>query len=243
MNWTCEQTELLLTDYLDGLLQPEQQHAFDLHVNGCERCTPLVASVTHVVANLRALPELDTPPRLVYNILDATLGPRETVSGWAAFRAWVRGIASPRFAYGSLSVAATFLMLVTASGFNWKKPRIADLSPASIYRGTNRQVHLAYARSSKFVSDLRVVYEIQSKLRDSNDLPTSNEDTVPDSNRRKEPGRSDGSSPATPRQQNRANDVNSHLQILAEELPVLSGKLCFALGGRLSGALIEGRTR
>ena len=243
MNWTCEQTELLLTDYLDGLLQPEQQHAFDLHVNGCERCTPLVASVTHLIGNLRALPELDTPPRLVYNILDATLGPRETVSGWAAFRAWMRGIASPRFAYGSLSVAATFLMLVTASGFNWKKPRIADLSPANIYRGTNRQAHLAYARSSKFVSDLRVVYEIQSKLRDSNDLPTSNEDTVPDSNQQKEPGRSDGSNPATPRQQNRANDVNSHLQILAEELPVLSGKLCFALGGKLSGALIEGRTR
>ncbi len=50
MNWTCEQTELLLTDYLDGLLQPEQQHAFDLHVNGCERCTPLVSSVTHAIA-------------------------------------------------------------------------------------------------------------------------------------------------------------------------------------------------
>src|SRR5260370_389106 len=48
MNWTCEQTELLLTDYLDGLLQPEQQHAFNLHVNACERCTPLVASVTHI---------------------------------------------------------------------------------------------------------------------------------------------------------------------------------------------------
>jgi hypothetical protein len=243
MNWTCEQTELLLTDYLEGLLQPEQQHAFDLHVNGCERCTPLVASVTHVIANLRALPELDTPPRLVYNILDTTLGPRETVGGWAAFRAWVRGIASPRFAYGSLSVAATFLMLVTVSGFNWKKPRIADLSPANIYRETNRHVHMAYARSSKYVSDLRVVYEIQSRLRDSNDLPTSNEDTVPDSNQQKEPGRSDGSNPAAPRQQNRANDVNSHLQILAEELPVLSGKFCFALGGKFSGALIEGRTR
>ena len=96
MTWTCEQTELLLTDYLDGLLQPEQQHAFDLHVNSCERCTPLVSSVAHAIASLRALPELETPPRFVYNILDATLGPRETVTGWAAVRAWVRGLASPR---------------------------------------------------------------------------------------------------------------------------------------------------
>ena len=241
MTWNCEQTELLLTDYLDGLLQPEQQHAFDMHVNGCDRCTPLVASVTHAVANLRALPELETPPRLVYNILDATLGPRETVTGWAAFRAWARGLASPRFAYGSLSVAATFLILVTASGFNWKKPKIADLSPVKIYRGTNRQVQMARGRAMKYVSDLRVVYEIQSRLRQDNDLPTGNEGTAPD--QQKEPGRTDGTAPASPRQQNRANDVNTHLQVLAEELPVLSGKLCFVLSGELSVLPMEGRTR
>jgi hypothetical protein len=232
MNWTCEQTELYLLDYMDGMLQPEQQHAFDLHVNGCERCTPLVSSVTHALGNLRTLPELELPTRFVYNVLDATLGPRETVSGWQAMRAWIRGVASPRFAYGSLSVAAVFLMLVTISGFNWKKPRIADLSPVSVYRGTNRQVHLAYGRSTKFVSDLRVVYEIQSKLRQDSDIPSGNGG---DSNQPKEPGRTDGTNPAAPRQQNRANDINTHLQVLAEEIPILSGKLCFVV--------LEGRSR
>jgi len=243
MTWTCEQTELLLTDYLDGLLQPEQQHAFDLHVNSCERCTPLVSSVTHAIASLRALPEVETPPRFVYNILDATLGPRETVTGWAAVRAWVRGLASPRFAYGSVSVAATFLMLVTASGFNWKKPRVADLAPANIYRNTNRQAHLAYARGTKYVSDLRVVYEIQSRLRQDSELPTNTEGTAPDSNRQKDPGRTDGTPPATPRQQNRANDINSHLQVLAAELPILNGKFCFVPSGELGMVLTEGGTR
>ena len=244
MNWTCEQTELLLTDYLDGLLQPEQQHAFDLHVNSCERCAPLVSNVTHAIAGLRALPELELPPRFVYNVLDATLGPRETVTGWAAVRVWIRGIASPRFAYGSLSLAATFLMLVTISGFNWKKPKIADLSPVNIYRGTNRQAHLAYARSTKYVSDLRVVYEIQSKLRQDNGLPANSEGAAPDSNQQKDPGRTDGTNPATPRQQNRANDINTHLQVLAEDLPILSGRFCFALSGKLiSGGLLEGRYR
>jgi len=244
MNWTCEQTELLLTDYLDGLLQPEQQQAFDLHVNSCERCTPLVSNVTHALAGLRALPELELPPRFVYNVLDATLGPRETVTGWAAVRAWVRGIASPRFAYGSLSLAATFLMLVTISGFNWKKPRIADLSPANIYRGTNRQAQRAYAHSAKYVSDLRVVYEIQSKLRQDNGLPANSEGAAPDSNQQKDPGRTDGTNPATPRQQNRANDINTHLQVLAEDLPILSGRFCLALSAKLSsGGLLEGRYR
>jgi anti-sigma factor RsiW len=233
MNWTCEQTEQLLTDYLDGLLPADEQHAFNLHVNSCERCTPLVSSVMNAMTSLRALPELETPPRLVYNVLDATLGPRETVSGWAAFLAWVRGFASPKFAYGAVSVAATFLMIVTASGsINWKKPKLADLAPSNIYRNTNRQMHMAYARGTKFVSDLRVVYEIQSRLKQDNDLPTNRENTTPEAN--PTPGRTDGSGPASPRQQNRANDVSSQLQVLAEEVPLLSGKLSLVSSGSLN---------
>jgi hypothetical protein len=234
MNWTCEQTELLLTDYLDGLLQPEQRHAFDLHVHSCERCAPLVAGVTETIGNLHALPQLELPPRFVYNVLDATLGPREAVTGWAAVRAWVRGVASPRFAYGALSLAATYLMIVTISGVNWKKPKLADLSPVNVSRNVNRRVQMGYARSTKYFSDLRVVYEIQSKLRQDNQLPAAPEGTVPESTPQKDPGRTDGTPPATPRQQNRANDVNSQTQMLAEELPILNGNF---------SVLMEGRTR
>jgi len=245
MNWTCEQTELYLTDYLDGLLQPEQQQAFDSHVNSCERCTTVVASVTHTISGLHALPELELPPRFVYNVLDATLGPRESVTGWAAVRAWARGLASPRFAYGVLSLAATYLMIVTVSGVNWRKPRLADLSPVNVYWNTDRQVHRAYGRGTKYFSDLRVVYEIQSKLRQDNQLPTAPEGTVPESTPQKDPGRTDGTAPATPRQQNRArvpgdvltdpgrrNDVNSQIQMLAEELPVLGGNFSVLIEGR-----------
>ena len=234
MTWTCEQTELLLTDYLDGLLSAEQRHGFDLHVNSCERCTPLVSSVSHAVANLRALPELETPPRLVYNILDATLGPRETVTGWAAVRAWIRSLASPRFAYGSVSVAAMLVMLITASGFNWKKPKLADLAPANIARKTYGKLQVTSGNGRRYVSDLRVVYEIQSRLRQDNELPTTEESTAPQSTPQKDPGRTDGTAPATPRQQNRANDINRHIQVLAEELPVLSGKLSLVVSGKLT---------
>jgi anti-sigma factor RsiW len=236
MTWTCEQTELRLTDYLDGLLSADEQHTFDVHVNSCQRCTPLVMGVTHAVRNLHLLPELEAPLGLVNSILDSTLGPRQTVTGWAAVLALLRGIASPKFAYGALSVAATFLMLVTASGFNWKKPKLADLAPANIYRNTNRQVHLAYARGTKYVSDLRVVYEIQSRLRQDNELPNNPESTVPESSP-KQPGTTDGTPPVTPRQQNRANDNPSHLQVLAEELPFLSGKLDLISSGTLGVAL------
>jgi anti-sigma factor RsiW len=222
MNWTCEQTELRLSDYLDGLLNQADQSAFDAHVNGCERCTPLVSGVSHLLTNLHGMEELETPPRLVYSILDKTLGPRDSVSGWRAVLAWVRLIASPRFAYGAVSVTATLMVLLTASGFSWRKPKMADLSPVNVYRNADRQVHLVFARGSKFVSDLRVVYEIQSRLHQENEIPTTPEGTLPQSPADKLPGRTDGTWPSSPRQQNRANGMGHELEVLAAELPILA---------------------
>ncbi len=223
MSWTCEQIEARLSDYLDGALTGAEQTAFDTHVNGCERCTPLVASVGHLVSGMHSMEQLEAPPRLVYAILDKTLGPRDAATGWRAVLGWVRGMASMRFAYGALSVVGTLIIFVTASGFNWRKPKLADLQPTVIYRNADRQVHLVYAKGTKFVNDLRVVSEIQSRLREGNELPTNSESTVPQTAPEKEPGRTDGSQPTSPRQQNRANDVTRQFELLAEELPVWMG--------------------
>lgn len=224
MTWTCEQTEARLSDYLDGVMSAAEQTAFDAHVNACERCAPLVTHVSKLLTGMHAMEQIEAPPRLVYSILDKTLGPRDTVTGWRAVLGWVRGISSMRLAYGALSVAGTFLIFVTATGFNWRHPKLADLQPTSIYRNADRQAHLVYAKSTKFVSDLRVVYEIQSRLRQDNDIPTNSESTVPQSPE-KQPGRSDGSQPAAPKQQNRANDITRQFEVLAEEMPVFAGRL------------------
>jgi hypothetical protein len=226
MSWSCEQIEARLSDYLDGALSGAERAEFDAHVNGCERCTPLVASVGHLVSGMHSMEQIEAPPRLVYAILDKTLGPREAATGWRAVLGWVRGVASLRFAYGALSVAGTLMIFVTASGFNWKKPRLADLQPATIYRNADRQAHLAYAKGTKFINDLRVVSEIQSRLREGSEIPTNPESTVPPSAPPKDPGRSDGSQPSSPKQQNRANDVTPQMEMIAEELPVWAGGIC-----------------
>jgi anti-sigma factor RsiW len=221
MTWTCEQTELRLSDYLDGSLNETEQRAFDAHANTCERCAPLVAGVSHLLTNLHGMEELEAPPRLVYSILDKTLGPRDSAKGWRAVFGWVRAIASPRFAYGAVSVTATLMVLLSASGFSWRKPKIADLSPVNLYRNADRQAHLVYARGSKFISDLRVVYEIQSRLRQENEIPTTPEGALPESPD-KQPGHTDGTRPASPRQQNRANGIGREMEVLAAGLPVLT---------------------
>jgi anti-sigma factor RsiW len=220
MTWTCEQTEARLSDYLDGVMSREEGAAFDVHVNGCERCAPMVASVSHLLSDMHAMEQIEPPARLVYAILDQTLGPRDTLSGWRAVLAWLRGIGSVRFAYGAVSMVATLAIFVTAAGFNWRKPRLADLRPDVIYRNADRQAHLVYAKGTKFVNDLRVVNEIQSRLRQDSEIPSSNQSTVPQSSPDKHPGSTE-STPSAPKQQNRANDVMKRLEVLAEEMPFL----------------------
>jgi anti-sigma factor RsiW len=227
MNWTCEQTEERLSDYIDDLLTAEERAAFVAHVPTCERCGPLFASVAHLVTNLHAIAEVEAPPRLVYAILNKTLGPRETVTGRQALLRWVRGSAALRFAYGGLSLAAVFLILAMASGFNLRHPKMADLQPMNIYRYADSQVHLVYARGTKFVSDLRVVNEIQSRLRENVQVPANQEETLPQGTPGKDPGSTDSTKPG-PRQQNRANGIYRNLEVLAEEMPVFAG----AYGGR-----------
>jgi anti-sigma factor RsiW len=219
MTWTCEQTEARLSDYLDGFLQPAEQAAFDLHVNTCERCTPLVASVSNVLGTLHKLEPVEPSPQLVNSILAATLGPQS----WRNAKRWLRNLQSPRFVYSAVSVAATLFVVLWASGFSLRKPKLADLAPATIYHKADSQVHRAYARTTKFVSDLRVVYEIQSRLRQDNEIPTTPESTIPQSAPGKQPGQTDKTNPSSPRQQNRADGVQRNLELLAAEFPVLSG--------------------
>jgi len=222
MTWTCEQTEARLSDYLDGLLDAAEWSAFNQHVNTCATCTPLVASVAHTLGGLYALEQIEPPPQLEPAILRATVGVVRTKRD---FWAWLRSLQSPRFVYSAVSVAATIVLLLTATGFNWRKPKLADLAPATVYHRANGYVHVAYARSTKFVSDLRVVYEIQSRMNEADQNPAMREETIPQSSPKKEPGRTDNTNPSTPKQQNRANDASKRLEVLACEFPILSGSL------------------
>src|SRR2546429_7725157 len=91
MNWTCEQTEARLSEYLDGLFQPAEQSAFNHHVNTCERCAPLVAAVARTLGSLYALEPVDAPAQLESAILTATLG----APNWRNLRRWVERPETP----------------------------------------------------------------------------------------------------------------------------------------------------
>jgi anti-sigma factor RsiW len=182
-DWNCALTEERLSDYLDEILSPAEAAAFSAHASGCDTCGKLVAQVGGLVHQLRKLEPLETPPQLISKILDSTLGPRPQSAGWRRWFAWIPQLWQPRFAMGVATVAATLLIVLYTTGMSPAKLKKADLSPANVFRTANRQVHLTYARSAKFVNDLRVVYEIQTRLQpDAEPSPSIRPAPAPEQN-------------------------------------------------------------
>lgn len=161
MSWTCEQVESRLSESVDHLLAPGEQQEFLAHAESCARCRPLVAQVRGVVAQMHGLEPLEVPAQLTSRILEATLGLRTERPGWRAWLGRGQFVFQPRFAMGVATTALAGFFVFQGLGIS-----LAELSsPASFYRAANRRVHLIYARGVKFFNDLRVVYEIQSRLQ------------------------------------------------------------------------------
>jgi hypothetical protein len=163
MEWTCLQSEERLSDYLENALTREEVRAFEAHAKGCPACEPMILLVRDMLAQIHGLEEIEPPAHLTRRILDATSGPRKQASSWGGWLQWLRPVLRPQFALGAAAAAFSLaIALQFALPVRWKK---AALSPQEIYHGVDRQTHLVYARGVKYVNDLRVVYEIQSRLR------------------------------------------------------------------------------
>jgi Putative zinc-finger len=188
MDWNCAFTEERLSDYLDGKLSPAEAAAFSAHSAGCASCAQTVALVSGLVNRMHKMEMIEEPPHLVARILDATLGPRAQKAGWKGWFDWVPMLWQPRFAMGLATVAALLVVVSYTVGLTPAKLRKADLSPTNVFRSANRQAHLTYARGAKFVNDLRVVYEIQSKLQpEPEPLPVNNPAPTPNQEHNSQP--------------------------------------------------------
>jgi hypothetical protein len=223
MNWNCTNSEERLSDYLDGHLGPEEVAAFSAHTASCARCSELLARVGGLVSRMHQLEAVEEPSQLVQKILDATLGPRTQKQGWKRWFTWAPVLWQPRFALGALTVAASFVIVFHTTGITPAKLKKADLSPSSLYRSANRQVHLTYARGAKFVNDLRVVYEIQSRLQPEQE-PTGSPASAPSPDQPSHPPSSnpqEKSEQKTPRDRSQVRSGNMFALLLPESLSLV----------------------
>lgn len=191
MNWDCTESDKHLSDYLEGVTSPEETAAFGAHLENCGNCTALVARVGGTVRMLRAAPAVDVPPQLFRDIVRATSGASATVHGW---RRWVRPVRiawQPQFAMGALTIAASFLIVFHAANSSRSPRGFETLNPVNLFRVADRQFHLTYAHTAKFVNDMRLVYEIESRFdldqNQDSQAPPAQQDQSPNSQPQSQP--------------------------------------------------------
>ena len=188
----------LTSDYLEGLLEPSLRATVEAHLAECAACRELLAEVRHALELCRAAEEVEPTPWLISKIMRATVGERKPT--WAErIAAYCRPVLQPRVAYSIAMTVFTFSILVNAAGLRLRSLRFEDLNPLTWLDRVDRQGHLMAARVEKFVYDVRLVYEIESRVGElGSQQKTRNEETPKPAT---EPG---GSSQGTPTGQNMA---------------------------------------
>jgi putative zinc finger protein len=158
------EVENLASDYLEGRLEAARLGQFQVHLATCVRCQEVVADVRRVMELCQTTEDLEPAPWLVAKIMRATVGEhRPTLREQIA--AYLRPVMQPRFAYTVAMAVFSFSFILNAAGINLRHLTIEDLNPRTWVHRADRSGHLMYARAEKFCYDLRVVYEVESRLR------------------------------------------------------------------------------
>ena len=72
---TCQQVVELVTEYLEGVMEPARRARFEAHLAGCHGCTNYLEQVRTTVAVVGRLDASDVPAPVMSELL-------------SAFRAW-----------------------------------------------------------------------------------------------------------------------------------------------------------
>jgi hypothetical protein len=169
----CADVEILLAEYVDGTLQREARSSVKLHLDTCTACRDLAHDAAGAVAFIQRASELDAPPELVTRILfEVTHGPSSSVikppvtQRWfgKVFGAWLGPVFQPRFAMG---MATTVLSL--AVFLNAKQLHPTDLNPFKLWNAAEMEVSRTWERGVKYYDNLRLVFEIQARLKQWNE--------------------------------------------------------------------------
>jgi hypothetical protein len=161
----CAELETLICDYVDGTLTAARKADVERHLEACPACAEVARNSAAAVAFMERAADVEPPPELITRILfDAPWTRKAPAKGWGWLRKLIAPIMQPRFAMG---MAMTILSFSILSRFvPIQQLKATDLRPAEVWASLDDRTHRAWARSMKYYENLKVVYQIQTLLRD-----------------------------------------------------------------------------
>jgi len=182
---TCAELEILICDYVDGTLGTDARTTVEQHLATCGKCAELARDATAAVGFMERAADVEPPPELMTRLLFNApwVHPKTAATGirnW--FRKLLHPVLQPRFAMGMAMTILSFAMLARFVAPK-RQLRTADLAPAAVWAGVEDRVYRGWQRSVKFYESLKVVYQIQSKLRDWQQQQEEEQKTPADTHR------------------------------------------------------------
>ncbi|WP_263408180.1 zf-HC2 domain-containing protein [Terriglobus tenax] len=195
----CAECEAMLTDAIDGLLTPELRARFDLHLLGCEDCAMAFEDAQRGAAWLEMLksdrpePTVDLMARIlaqtsgvqaaqpayvpaVQPVLVQPIAARWStrITGWFNLKGFGQSLLQPRLAMTAAMAFFSIALTLNLVGVRITDLKASDLSPSSL----KRTLYQTNARVVRYYDNLRVVYELESRvreLRQDDEAPAQNQ--------------------------------------------------------------------
>jgi hypothetical protein len=181
----CAEFESILADYLDGTLGNAESAALEQHASSCAVCGEFIADVKGAVSFLKRADDVALPPALVTRIaylapIGRSRQPFEKQS-WLSRLAskWVQPILQPRPMMGMAMTVLSFAMLERCTGIRVQHVQPADLNPVRVWAGVEDRALRTKDRAVKYYENLRLVYEIETRLRDLQQQQEASQDRAP----------------------------------------------------------------
>ena len=191
-NLSCEAWEAMLADALDGTLDARDAEAFEAHSKSCAAgCGELLEEAKRGTEWLRFLRETpEAPQGLLEKILVGTTGLPDAQQPLAASGAvalpnqpWLgvsvamlqRHMAESRILMTLAMAFFSIALTLNLTGVRLNQLKLSDLSPSALATSVSHQYFTTYGRLSRYYSNLRIVYELESRvneMRRDNNAPT-----------------------------------------------------------------------
>ena len=219
----CSEFEALLADALDGSLTAKAREDFDLHGKSCSTCGPLWTEAREGMLLVGALEELEPPQNLVHNILAATSmqhagaqsAEAPVKAGWldrlrAGLRPSVAGLMHSRFATSFAMAFFSLSLTLTLAGVKISDVRNIDWHPSALRKSVVLGYTQVEAKVTSYYENLRLVYEVQARVRElKKDTAPAQETSEPSNDNKQQNWNSAPDDGGRPRQkENYSRDIN-----------------------------------
>jgi anti-sigma factor RsiW len=167
----CAELEILLCDYLDGTLGAEAKAQVEAHLAQCSGCAQMARDVQAATGFMERVAEVEPPPELLTRILFEwrSTNPVQTrqPGGLRRLFGWIlHPELQPRFVMGCAMTILSVAIVLQAIGVSSSGLKSATMNPAVIWRRVDDQLDRGWQKTAKFYQNMRLVYEIQTQLRD-----------------------------------------------------------------------------